>query len=812
MSGSPSEDNQEIAENILNRIFYEETTHDRVINILRTYKDQGFAYLDACTELAYVFLRMLEQYSKQNVDLQVRSRRRARKKRRERAGREVDDSNDQSKDDEVSEAEDVAEVQRAAKERKFDFNRFSARFILQGSVDTFVAFTRFYKELNAKQLKRAHRFFYRVAFKMEMSVLLFRVDIIKLFYTMIKGPQELDREVSCYKEWEELVRHIFRNLTKTLQERPELMVEMLFSKMSSSLFFLEHGYDKELPKKTPRLPAELEIKGLETASEKVAVTIAMLLKENKNDDLAWIKGVIESALEERKAWEQAEEARAILEQSAIDGTTEQDLNPQPENTKAPLSICKSINNPQEAIISCLPSQTDIKPDSDQRRIALSRDNKLQLLLKLLDFERISADDDTNATWIIPSSSYPTSSRLEEALQQLVQHETTPIELPDGKSVEEFIHVKRKPAASRIRRAEFDDEDDNDNDQATSAINTENEDGEPLFPAGGPTTRPSDPLDKDLNKQRRRRRRLAKPGDIDDADAEAARAQRSHARQRAEASKRHKIKSDLFVHGSDDEDDAERDDAFFAMEESRRKGFGRQIDTVLGKRGSPIEDDDDDDDNEDVVQREQSAEIYDTVDAVGDVQVSRKKSRRKGAFSSENVDAADVSYNDMNGSTSAIDGLNDTAMISDASPTNSRRGGIKSNRKRLNRKRNRIRNTDSDDAINDTSSSAILHNALSPNVIKSGNNNQTDDFGHSNSYDSDTPTNTDSDHDTTPLSSQGAEEYEQGQQAPENHIKNEILVDVEEGKENHDASQILRKDGSIRRRNVRAGFVIDSDSD
>lgn len=327
----------------MNRIFYEETTHDRVINILRTYKDQGFAYLDACTELAHVFLRMLEQYSKQNVDLQVRSRQRARKKRRERARREVDDINDQSKDDEVSEAEDVAEVQRTAKERKFDFNRFSARFISQGSVDTFVAFTRFYKELNAKQLKRAHRFFYRVAFKMEMSVLLFRVDIIKLFYTMTKGLQELDREMSYYKEWEELVRHIFRNLTKKLQERPELMVEMLFSKMSSSLFFLEHGYDKELPKKTPRLPAELEIKGLETTSEKIAVAIAILLKENKNHDLAWIKGVVESALEERKAWEQAEEARVILEQSATDGTIEKDLNPQSESTKAPPSICKLIN-------------------------------------------------------------------------------------------------------------------------------------------------------------------------------------------------------------------------------------------------------------------------------------------------------------------------------------------------------------------------------------------------------------------------------------------------------------------------------------
>ncbi|KAF4945746.1 hypothetical protein F66182_18612, partial [Fusarium sp. NRRL 66182] len=50
MSASPFEEDHEIAENILNRIFYEETTHDRIIAIVRGYKDQGFAYLDACTE------------------------------------------------------------------------------------------------------------------------------------------------------------------------------------------------------------------------------------------------------------------------------------------------------------------------------------------------------------------------------------------------------------------------------------------------------------------------------------------------------------------------------------------------------------------------------------------------------------------------------------------------------------------------------------------------------------------------------------------------------------------------------------------
>ncbi|KAK3352080.1 hypothetical protein B0H65DRAFT_144301 [Neurospora tetraspora] len=47
---------------------------------------QGFENLDAATELVHTFLRILEGYSKQNVDLQVRSRKRARRKKKEDKG------------------------------------------------------------------------------------------------------------------------------------------------------------------------------------------------------------------------------------------------------------------------------------------------------------------------------------------------------------------------------------------------------------------------------------------------------------------------------------------------------------------------------------------------------------------------------------------------------------------------------------------------------------------------------------------------------------------------------------------------------
>lgn len=259
MMASHVEEDRDIADNILQRIFYEETTHDRIVALLRGYKDQGFNYLDACTELSYIFLRMLEQYSKSNVNLQIRSRRKGQRKKKTRQSRRQGESqaslgeeNDEEMDggdgggggDEEEEELNEQHAQSLAAERTFDFKRLSQKFCCQNSVNTFVAFMSHYRELSPEQLKRAHRLFHRVAFKEDMSVLLYRVDIIALFYRIIKGPQSLETRNPMYVEWEGLVRLVLRNMIRRLRESPELLVEMLFSKIRSTQFYLEYGYER----------------------------------------------------------------------------------------------------------------------------------------------------------------------------------------------------------------------------------------------------------------------------------------------------------------------------------------------------------------------------------------------------------------------------------------------------------------------------------------------------------------------------------------------------------------------------------------
>lgn len=317
MAFSSIEEDQEIADNIQNRIFYEETTHDRIISIVRGYKDQGFGYLDAATELAHVFLRMLERYSKINVDMQVRSKRRAKKRKKEAAQAENQEGAE-NEEELNSEDEELIDAAQVTKERAFDFKRFAAKFCNQSCVNTFVAFTEFYRELNSEQLKRAHRYFYRVAFKQEMTTLLFRLDIIGLFHRMIKGPGGLDSGKPTFKEWEEFVRQIIRRLVKRIDQRPALITELLFSKMNSTVYYLEFGHERQTMSTSRRPPAELHFVSKEnlTKEAKQGVVVGALVLDGQADLVKWLVDVLKSAAAERETWETADEARREVDPEA----------------------------------------------------------------------------------------------------------------------------------------------------------------------------------------------------------------------------------------------------------------------------------------------------------------------------------------------------------------------------------------------------------------------------------------------------------------------------------------------------------------
>ncbi|TEA12291.1 Topoisomerase 1-associated factor 1 [Colletotrichum sidae] len=554
MSDSGNEDDEEIAENILSRLFYEDSTHDLIANVVRQYKDQGFEYLDSSTELTHHFLRILEAYSKQNVDMQVRSRKRTRRKKKaaqEAAGVDKSDvENDDSGNDE-------ANAERETKERKFDFHRFANRFTPQGVVDTFVAFTKFYRDLDDSQLKRAHRYFYRVAFKQEMSVMLFRVDIIHLFYNMIKGPEPIDKSSGMYKEWEELSKQIIRKCTRKIGERPELIVEMLFSKLSSTAHYLEFGYEKQTISSTAKPAAELEFKNTEERDQQIAIVVGALLDKNRPDHIAWVKKTLETVEAERRAWASANQVIPSVEGTAGESANETDTN------------------------TSLPDVYTVRPDDDARKTAMFKNSHLRLLMKLVGMERLAPtiEETPQSLWVLPS--HVTADNLRESLDFINKAEFDPPTFEDGRAADDQLRRKKAPR----KRAEYDDDDDDDDDGF-------------LFEPLGPTVRKAidDPAS---NKPKRRRRRKASEDGEEPNDSELE--EKAKKRRDKEREKARKIKSEAYVHASDDETDDEYDREFFLREEAQRLQTARAVERIAvtqpAKRAALLVDDSEDNDDD-----------------------------------------------------------------------------------------------------------------------------------------------------------------------------------------------------------------------
>lgn len=545
MAQSSLEDDQEIADNIQNRIFYEETTHDRITNILKGYKDQGFGYLDACTELSHVFLRMLEHYSKENVDLQIRSRRKAKRKRKEAAKQAAINGERPAEDeDEESENEDIADVVQVSKERKFDFNRFAAKFSTQASVDTYVSLLRFYRDLSSEQLKRAHRFFYRLAFKQDLAVLLYRVDIVALFYKLINGPEGMDNKNPMYKEWSEFTRQVFKKMFKKIEQRPELIVELLFSKINSTLYYLEFGHEKQTVAAS-RAPAELEIRPApgRDIKEQIGIVVTILLKDEKANLVRWVKEVLSKGFDERHGWEAEAESRRL---AAIETAQENGD-----------SVPTEIDVGQ-------PSYTTVWPTSDDIRTSMFKNARLKLLMRLVGFELLGEEDILGAPWIIPGSlSAETLTTSKEAIEQ---YEQTPWQSDvQDEDAEDLVRRSRRQVKDLL---------DNEETQHDGFLDDSEGEEEFMFPDNPRKKRSKNVLD-DLKAQRRKRKRGTGEEGEEEVDEELA-ARRRAAREAALLDRRRKIKSEAYIRDSDDESDEERDRLFFQKEEEVRR---KQQDTI-----------------------------------------------------------------------------------------------------------------------------------------------------------------------------------------------------------------------------------------
>ncbi|KAK9377021.1 timeless protein-domain-containing protein [Lipomyces chichibuensis] len=278
MSSSDVETNQEIAENMISRLFYEEATLDLLASLPNVVHGASVSLMTACCDLVYMVLKILESYSKQSAHLYIRGKKRG--TRRPKSSNSPDDTNDKGCSV-LSSDEDESLAHQQSTERYFEFSRFERKFFTQNCIDMFRSVLATYADLSDQQIKRIIAFFHRIFFKREEEVLLYRLDVMLVLHRCLDPREGISYSNSARKEVELFMNHYVRKLAKALVERPALYVELLFTKMPDTLFFLKYGHDQEKHLKRKREKTKVaEDRNRESGSED---DDAMSIIEDRSD-------------------------------------------------------------------------------------------------------------------------------------------------------------------------------------------------------------------------------------------------------------------------------------------------------------------------------------------------------------------------------------------------------------------------------------------------------------------------------------------------------------------------------------------------
>ncbi|EOQ99643.1 hypothetical protein E3P92_01291 [Wallemia ichthyophaga] len=219
----------EVAEVLQDKLYYSGDVMDVIVMLMGRYKDQSVQFLESIVHLAYVFLRMLENFSKSKAYMFVRKR-----KSSKRRNGDINEPTMQTT------AEDDAEANRetlSAAEHKFVFSSYERRFASENIVKTCLTYLERHLEFHStSQLKHVVNLLYRQAVRAQGEELFYKVSTLNIFRNVqdqvVKSA--VNYHSGPYKDLMKLIEFILRKFFKSAAENPMIFVEALFPMRSHS--------------------------------------------------------------------------------------------------------------------------------------------------------------------------------------------------------------------------------------------------------------------------------------------------------------------------------------------------------------------------------------------------------------------------------------------------------------------------------------------------------------------------------------------------------------------------------------------------
>ncbi|KAI8336680.1 timeless protein-domain-containing protein [Chlamydoabsidia padenii] len=230
MGRSTVQEHRDVAEYIQRNIYHEQFTLDIFPDLIRTYSNQSFGYIETVIQLIHVILKLLEQYCKQEQVHFVRRKKAPKRKPKKPA--DVENSPSAEKEvtgheDQDSQDEEDRDQQIAYREHVFAFKSFEKRFATYDFVRVSCILLEDYQNLRPEVLHAITSIFHRIMVKTKAEHLFWKMPTLELFNRIIQDRASIPK-TPALDQLVQFIRYVVRQFIKKSETYPLLLVETLF--------------------------------------------------------------------------------------------------------------------------------------------------------------------------------------------------------------------------------------------------------------------------------------------------------------------------------------------------------------------------------------------------------------------------------------------------------------------------------------------------------------------------------------------------------------------------------------------------------
>ncbi|KAI8366587.1 timeless protein-domain-containing protein [Blakeslea trispora] len=210
MQTSEIEEYRQVAEHIQSNLYYEQTSLDLFVELVRRYKTQSYGYLKSIILFVHVLLKSLDNYQKGKKVVFVRKRQQQRKKPEE---------------SEEEEEEDEAEY-RSFKDSVFNFELFEKKFITFDVVSVYCSLLECFEELESDYFICITTMFHRMMVKRNAEYLFWKLPVMELFNRILTHYSHLPPSPGL-DQLRQFILYATRQFFKCAADYPLVYVEAL---------------------------------------------------------------------------------------------------------------------------------------------------------------------------------------------------------------------------------------------------------------------------------------------------------------------------------------------------------------------------------------------------------------------------------------------------------------------------------------------------------------------------------------------------------------------------------------------------------